>query len=141
MVVINFLFYILFYIFRYIIQVKHGKFKWTLEKRFKHFLNIRNHLDFHRAALVVKHPTMAGRLEKVPKLPMRPEVSLRSENSKTRRMRKLQKFLQCVLNIDKFRNYIHVLDFLGVSHLSFIEDLGAKQKLVLMVLITSQSPH
>ena len=43
-------------------------------------------------------------------------------------MRKLQKFLQKVVNIDKYRNCEHVLDFLEVSHLSFIHDLGAKHK-------------
>ena len=71
---------------------------------------------------------MATRLEKVPKLSRRPEISIRSKKSKDKRMRKLQKFLQKVVNIDRYRNLENVLDFLEVSHLSFIHDLGTKHK-------------
>lgn len=121
-------FYNVDFINRYTIEIVHGRFKWKVLKRYNHFTRMRNNLEAHRAALIVRHPTMATRLEKVPKLPRRPEISIRSKKSKDKRMRKLQKFLQKVVNIDKYRNFENVLDFLEVSHLSFIHDLGTKHK-------------
>lgn len=112
----------------YTIEIVHGKFKWVLKKRFKHFQTLKKQLEVYRAAVIIKHPTMATRLEKVPKLPLRPEFSLRSKKNKDRRMQKLQKFLQKVMNIDKYRNNDHVLDFMEVCYISFIEDLGSKHK-------------
>ena len=113
---------------RYTVEIVHGRFKWRIVKRYNHFTRLRNNLEVHRAAVIVKHPTMAIRLEKVPKLPRRPEISIRSKKNKDKRMRKLQKFLQKVVNIDRYRNNEHVLEFLEVCHISFIHDLGTKHK-------------
>ena len=43
-------------------------------------------------------------------------------------MKKLQRFLQKVVDDDKLRCNKHTLEFLEVCHLSFIKDFGMKSK-------------
>ena len=114
--------------FRYTIEISHGRFKWNIKRRYKHFYDLKNHLEVYRAKLLLKHPTMITRTEKVPRFPHRPEVTIISEAKKAKHMKRLQKFIQCVVHDDKLRNHRRTLEFLEVSHISFVKDLGDKGK-------------
>ncbi|XP_047143825.1 phospholipase D1 isoform X2 [Hydra vulgaris] len=111
----------------YIIKVQHGEFKWLLRRRYNHFRALHTHLELSYAALLVQHPNLASRREKVPKFPHRPDILI-SSNKKEKRMKKLQRFLQKVVDDDKLRCDRHTLDFLEVCHLSFIKDIGMKSR-------------
>ena len=76
----------------------------------------------------MQHPTMLSRTEKVPKLPHRPEVLLISQHKKEKHVKRLQKFLQNVVNCDSLRNNRYTLGLLEVCYLSFVNELGGKEK-------------
>ena len=114
--------------FRYTIEVTNGKHQWKIQRRYNHFRHLHRHLEIFRASVVVQHPTMVTRFGSVPKFPHRPEFTILSEKSREKMKRRLQKFLQNVVKHDRLRNCTPTLDFLEVSHLSFIDQLGGKRK-------------
>ena len=63
----------------------------------------------------------------VPKIPRRPEATIRQEKSGAR-MCRLEKFLQGVMDIEVYRNNRSTLHFLEISSLSFRKDLGGKER-------------
>ncbi|XP_057313653.1 phospholipase D1-like [Hydractinia symbiolongicarpus] len=112
----------------YVINITHGIYKWKIKRRYNHFRELYSHLELYRAKAIVQHPTMATRLDKVPRFPARPDITILTTKKKDKQMRKLQRFLQNVVNCDRFRNNRHTLEFLEVSFLSFVHGLGDKGK-------------
>ncbi|XP_067627358.1 phospholipase D1-like [Eurosta solidaginis] len=64
---------------------------------------------------------------KLPRFPNRPE-SLITVESLPMRIKQLEDYLYNLLNISLYRNHHETLNFVEVSHLSFVSDLGIKGK-------------
>uniref|UniRef100_A0A673KB63 Phospholipase n=1 Tax=Sinocyclocheilus rhinocerous TaxID=307959 RepID=A0A673KB63_9TELE len=99
----------------YTIELSHGDFKWKIKRRFKHFQALHQELLKFRALLKIPLPSrihsvkrsFKGRKlfhgEHIPALPQRPDALVKEEQLISRK-----------------------LEFLEVSHISFIQDLGPK---------------
>uniref|UniRef100_A0A673KNQ6 Phospholipase n=1 Tax=Sinocyclocheilus rhinocerous TaxID=307959 RepID=A0A673KNQ6_9TELE len=94
----------------YTIELSHGDFKWKIKRRFKHFQALHQELLKFRALLKIPLPSrmsFKGRKlfhgEHVPALPRRPDALVKEEQLISRK-----------------------LEFLEVSQISFIQDLGPK---------------
>ncbi|XP_072006076.1 phospholipase D2 isoform X2 [Engystomops pustulosus] len=116
----------------YSITLTHGPFRWTTKKKFKHFQELHRDLLRHKifASLLPLNPLSRGTrsrpettTEEMPSLPHASGESSRRAPSK-------QKFLAAYLNalLAKafYRNYHAMMEFLEVSRLSFITELGIK---------------
>nr|XP_033780162.1 phospholipase D2 isoform X2 [Geotrypetes seraphini] len=118
----------------YSVRMTHGDFTWTVKKKFKHFQELHRDLLRHKifmsflplnplsrfsAIRIQAEPTSA----EMPSLP-------RNTNDSSRRTASKQKYLEEYLNalLAKafYRNYHATKEFLDVSCLSFIPDLGPK---------------
>ena len=112
----------------------HGDFKWTIRRRYKHFLRLNAGLFFHKVHNNVNVRRQSFRIhgagehgDLLPSrhLPKRPDALANTANLE-RRIRSLERYLQGILNNKKYRSHKETLVFLEVSHLSFLQDLGAK---------------
>ncbi|KAG9471433.1 phospholipase D2 [Eleutherodactylus coqui] len=118
----------------YSISLTHGPFQWTIKKKFKHFQEL--HRDLLRHKIFVSllplnplsrfnvmrsraHPTS----EEMPSLPRASGESSRVTSSK---QKYLAEYLNALLAKSFYRNYHAMMEFLDVSRLSFIPDLGTK---------------
>ncbi|XP_063987421.1 phospholipase D2 [Diachasmimorpha longicaudata] len=128
----------------YTIEFKHGPFVWTVKKRYKHIQHLHNQLKMYRASLNIPFPTRSHRerrnslknLEEnkkrrrrgaLPRFPNRPDVLLPSELV-SHRMKELEDYLTNLLRIELYKRHAETLNFMELSYLSFIEDLGEKGK-------------
>ncbi|XP_011308868.1 phospholipase D2 [Fopius arisanus] len=128
----------------YTIEFKHGPFIWTVKKRYKHIQHLHNQLKLYRASLNIPFPTKSHRerrnslknLEEnkkrrsrgaLPRFPNRPDGLLPSELV-SHRMKELEDYLTNLLKIEIYKRHAETLNFMELSYLSFIEDLGDKGK-------------
>ncbi|XP_077999833.1 phospholipase D1-like [Glandiceps talaboti] len=123
----------------YIVELKHGPFSWTIKKRYHHFRQLHEQLLLYKAAM--KLPVPSKRLKErrrsfkensrssrqLPSLPKRLDALVTAPQI-ARRMVQLEKYLQSLLTNRIYRTNQHTLEFLEVSHLSFVNDLGTKGK-------------
>uniref|UniRef100_A0A8B9YUP1 Phospholipase n=1 Tax=Bos mutus grunniens TaxID=30521 RepID=A0A8B9YUP1_BOSMU len=113
----------------YSVRLTHGDFTWTTKKKFRHFQELHRDLLRHKLLLTLPHPFHSGTRHQVlwegvwVQMALVPSVSLSSIPS-------LQKYLENYLNrlltMSFYRNYHAMTEFLEVSQLSFIPDLGCK---------------
>ncbi|XP_023246744.1 phospholipase D2-like [Copidosoma floridanum] len=133
----------------YTIQFTHGPFTWTIKKRYKHIQQLHNQLKIYRASLNIPFPTKSHREKRnsfksmasenkynkekkrrrgaLPRFPSRPEVLVPHEYL-NHRMAALEEYLDTLLKIEIYKRHPETANFLEVSHLSFVSDLGDKGK-------------
>ncbi|XP_043803010.1 phospholipase D2 isoform X1 [Apis laboriosa] len=129
----------------YTIEFRHGHFTWTIKKRYKHIQNLHNQLKIYRASLNIPFPTKShkerrislkslgdvkegkGRKGALPRFPNKPDMLVPYEQLDLRR-KVLEEYLTNLLKIKIYLHHPETINFLEVSHLSFIEDLGMKGK-------------
>ncbi|XP_031836301.1 phospholipase D isoform X2 [Nomia melanderi] len=129
----------------YTIQFRHGRFVWIIKKRYKHIQNLHNQLKIYRASLNIPFPTKThkerrnslkslvdlkerkGRKGALPRFPNRPEVLVPYEQLEHRK-RLLEEYLANLLKIKIYMHHPETINFLEISQLSFIADLGMKGK-------------
>lgn len=108
----------------YSVRLTHGEFSWTVKRKFKHFQELHRDLQTHRMFMSLL-PRSANQRE-----PLLGEIPTLHAADRTRRTSSKQKHLEHYLNslleMNFCRNYHHMLEFLDVSPLSFIKDLGPK---------------
>ncbi|RNA10079.1 phospholipase D2 isoform X1 [Brachionus plicatilis] len=134
----------------YIIRIMYDQHKWTIRKRFKNFLklyetfalfkakqNLKNIAHLHSGSApttsnAANNPSCTNDVQ-VNQSKFKPTdhfklllQSIPSDFSHARNI--LEKFLQECVDNTIFRNHNETLKFLEVSHLSFIKDLGDKNK-------------
>ncbi|KAA0715675.1 Phospholipase D1 [Triplophysa tibetana] len=122
----------------YTIELSHGDFKWKIKRRFKHFQGLHQDLLKFKALLkiplpsrthYVKRRSFKGRRrfhgEHIPTLPRRPDALVKEEQLMNRKMQ-LEDYLRNVLKRPLYRTHPSTLEFLEVSQISFIQDLGPK---------------
>ncbi|GFS55587.1 PX domain-containing protein [Trichonephila inaurata madagascariensis] len=105
--------------FRYVINLQHGIFKWTLKKRYEDFLMLHSILHFYRTLLTLQlpeikfernHSRRTSIVVKNPKAPKLPSFPLASNTLWRKKNVVLSKialagYLQRVLDKPKFRQF------------------------------------
>ncbi|KFR15043.1 Phospholipase D1 [Opisthocomus hoazin] len=130
----------------YTIELTHGEFTWQVKRKFKHFQEFHRELLRYKAFVRIPIPTRrrfrerdAG-LKEEEKCYLDPLVffppflvSLWESRSFRGGMctpadprKQLEDYLTNILKMPMYRNYHGTMEFLGVSQLSFIHDLGPK---------------
>ncbi|XP_054718889.1 LOW QUALITY PROTEIN: phospholipase D1-like [Uloborus diversus] len=121
----------------YVLQLQHGQYEWTVRKRYKHFQHLHQQLRIFRTTLSIPIPTKRHKarrkscrnIEKsrLPRFPKRPDALLPHDKIE-HRVQQLEEYLKNVLRIPLYRNHPEMMEFLEISPLSFICDLGKKNK-------------
>uniref|UniRef100_A0A4W5RTD7 Phospholipase n=1 Tax=Hucho hucho TaxID=62062 RepID=A0A4W5RTD7_9TELE len=112
----------------YTVKLTHGKFTWTVKRKYKHFQELHRDLYKHK---MMAHFLPLGRSDS--------EAQLRAMTEEmpslhgTERMRRtsskpkyLEEYLNGLLENSFCKNYHGMLEFLDVSALSFVSELGPK---------------
>ncbi|OXB82495.1 UNVERIFIED_CONTAM: hypothetical protein H355_000753 [Colinus virginianus] len=119
----------------YTIELTHGEFTWQVKRKFKHFQEFHRELVRYKAFVRIPIPTRShtvrrqsikrGEPRQMPSLPHTAESTVREEHFSSRR-KQLEDYLTKILKMPMYRNYHGTMEFIGVSQLSFIHDLGPK---------------
>ncbi|XP_077365786.1 phospholipase D1-like [Festucalex cinctus] len=118
----------------YKIEMKHGEFTWLVKKKEKHFQDLHRDLKTYKAVLNLPLPTRshtirrqtAGEGREIPNLPRGGGDELVREEQVSSRKKQLEDYLNKLLKMSTYRNYHGMMEFIDVSQLSFIHDLGPK---------------
>ncbi|KAL3266697.1 hypothetical protein HHI36_010859 [Cryptolaemus montrouzieri] len=131
----------------YTITIKHGPFEWNIKRRYKHIQHLHQQLIIFRTSLNIPFPTkthknkrnyfkddkdkvLDGRKKKkrsLPRFPKKPEILVSYEKLASRQ-KQLEDYLNNLLSIRIYKNHPATIEFLEVSHISFICGLGKKGK-------------
>nr|XP_030719482.1 phospholipase D1 isoform X1 [Globicephala melas] len=118
----------------YTIELTHGEFKWQVKRKFKHFQEFHRELLKYKAFIRIPIPTRRHTFRRqnvkeepreMPSLPRSSENMIREEQLFGRR-KQLEDYLTKLLKMPMYRNYHATTEFLDISQLSFIHDLGPK---------------
>uniref|UniRef100_A0A669R8E7 Phospholipase n=1 Tax=Phasianus colchicus TaxID=9054 RepID=A0A669R8E7_PHACC len=121
----------------YTIELTHGEFTWHVKRKFRHFQEFHRELLRYKAFVRIPIPTRRcvhtvrrqsikrGEPRQMPSLPHTAESTVREEHFSSRR-KQLEDYLTKILKMPMYRNYHGTMEFIGVSQLSFIHDLGPK---------------
>lgn len=118
----------------YTIELTHGEFKWQVKRKFKHFQEFHRELLKYKAFIRIPIPTKRHTVRRqnvkeepreMPSLPSSSENTIREEQYFGRR-KQLEDYLTKLLKMPMYRNYHATTEFLDISQLSFIHDLGPK---------------
>ncbi|XP_036379935.1 phospholipase D2 [Megalops cyprinoides] len=113
----------------YTVRLTHGQFSWTVKRKYKHFQELHRDLYKHKMLL---HFLPLGRfaIQRQQLNAMTEEMPSLHSGDRARRTSSKPKYLEDYLNgllENTFcKNYDGMLEFLDVSPLSFIKDLGPK---------------
>uniref|UniRef100_A0A672QI48 Phospholipase n=1 Tax=Sinocyclocheilus grahami TaxID=75366 RepID=A0A672QI48_SINGR len=113
------------------IEMRHGNFTWLIKRKEKHFMELhrelRTYKTFLRIPLPSRRHTINRNLERnMPSLPRGGGEELAREEQVSSRKRQLEDYLNKLLKMPLYRNYHATMEFIDVSQLSFIHDLGPK---------------
>ncbi|XP_057670646.1 phospholipase D2 [Diorhabda carinulata] len=129
----------------YTISLVHGNFNWQIKKRYKHLQSLHQQLVLFKTGLNIPFPTKTHKNKRksvkqnvkkttsgkrkmaLPRFPKKPEVLVSYERIGNR-MKQIESYLNNLLSIPIYRNHSATIEFLEVSHLSFVEGLGSKGK-------------
>lgn len=119
----------------YTIELTHGEFKWQVKRKFKHFQEFHRELLKYKAFIRIPIPTKRHTFRRqnvkreepreMPSLPSSHENTIREEQFFGRR-KQLEDYLTKILKMPMYKNYHATTEFLDISQLSFIRDLGPK---------------
>ncbi|XP_036420289.1 phospholipase D2 [Colossoma macropomum] len=113
----------------YTVRLTHGEFTWTVKRKYKHFQELQRDLYKHKMMLqflplgrfAIQRQQLESMSEEMPTL--HGTERMRRTSSKPKY---LEEYLNSLLENTFCRNYSGMLEFLAVSPLSFIKDLGPK---------------
>ncbi|KTG04377.1 hypothetical protein cypCar_00009133 [Cyprinus carpio] len=118
------------------IEMRHGNFTWLIKRKEKHFMELHRELRTYKTFLRIPLPsrshaerrhTINRNLERnMPSLPRGGGEELAREEQVSSRKRQLEDYLNKLLKMPMYRNYHATMEFIDVSQLSFIHDLGPK---------------
>uniref|UniRef100_A0A4W6G1F4 Phospholipase n=1 Tax=Lates calcarifer TaxID=8187 RepID=A0A4W6G1F4_LATCA len=92
------------------IELKHGEFTWLVKRKEKHFMELHRELRTYKTFM---------------RLPL-PSRSLLADCAANLFQKQLEDYLNKLLKMPMYRNYHATMEFIDVSQLSFIHDLGPK---------------
>ncbi|XP_020364579.1 phospholipase D1 isoform X1 [Oncorhynchus kisutch] len=118
------------------IEMRHGEFSWVVKRKEKHFMDLHRELlrykTFMRIPLpsrshtVRRHSVRRSEVRAMPTLPRGSGDELAREEQVSSRRKALEDYLNKLLKMSMYRNYHATMEFIDVSQLSFIHDLGPK---------------
>ncbi|XP_069368860.1 phospholipase D1 [Paralichthys olivaceus] len=118
------------------IELKHGEFTWLVKRKEKHFMDLHRELRTYktfmrlplpsRSHTIKRHPGERSEVRQMPNLPRGGRDELAREEQVSSRRRQLEDYLNKLLKMPMYRNYHATMEFIDVSQLSFIHDLGPK---------------
>ncbi|XP_016146239.1 phospholipase D2-like [Sinocyclocheilus grahami] len=119
----------------YTICLTHGEFTWMVKRKYKHFQELHRDLYKHKMILqflplgkfAIQRQQLASLTEEMPTLHGSDRIRRTSSKPKY-----LEEYLNNLLENAFYKNYHGMLDFLAISPLSFIKDLGPKGLLLCM---------
>nr|XP_046177954.1 phospholipase D2-like [Oncorhynchus gorbuscha]XP_046177962.1 phospholipase D2-like [Oncorhynchus gorbuscha] len=113
----------------YTVKLTHGKFTWTVKRKYKHFQELHRDLYKHK---MMAHFLPLGRFA-AQRAQLRAMTEEMPSLHGTERMRRtsskpkyLEEYLNGLLENSFCKNYLGMLEFLDVSALSFVSELGPK---------------
>ncbi|XP_023700617.1 phospholipase D2 isoform X1 [Paramormyrops kingsleyae] len=113
----------------YTVHLMHGDFNWIIKRKYKHFQDL--HRDLYKHKMMISFLPLgrfATQRQELGALPE--EMPSLHNNERGRRAsskpKHLEEYLNGLLEHSFYRNYHRMLEFLDVSPLSFIRDLGPK---------------
>ncbi|XP_035527480.1 LOW QUALITY PROTEIN: phospholipase D1-like [Morone saxatilis] len=118
------------------IELKHGEFTWLVKRKEKHFMDLHRELRTYKTFMRLPLPTRSHTVKRqtatrsearqIPNLPRSGGEELGREEQVSSRRKQLEDYLNNLLKMPMYRNYHATMEFIDVSQLSFIHDLGPK---------------
>ncbi|MBN3298531.1 PLD1 Phospholipase, partial [Amia calva] len=117
------------------IEIRHGNFTWRVKRKQKHFYDLHRELIRYKTLMRIPLPTRShtvrrqtikrSEVREMPTLPRGSDNLVREEQVSSRR-KQLEDYLNKLLRTSMYRNYHATMEFIDVSQMSFIHDLGPK---------------
>uniref|UniRef100_A0A3Q3X0R9 Phospholipase n=1 Tax=Mola mola TaxID=94237 RepID=A0A3Q3X0R9_MOLML len=125
------------------IELRHGEFSWIIKRKEKHFMELHRELKTYKTLMRIPLPSRrffhtvrrrTVRKSEVSEMPSLPrgggEELVRDEQVSSRKVthctKQLEDYLNKLLRMAMYRKYHHTMEFIDVSQLSFVHDLGPK---------------
>uniref|UniRef100_A0A8D0CJT6 Phospholipase n=1 Tax=Scleropages formosus TaxID=113540 RepID=A0A8D0CJT6_SCLFO len=118
------------------IELRHGNFTWIVKRKEKHFLELHRELLRYKAFLRIPLPSRRhtvqrksfkrGEARQMPSLPRARSDELAREEQLSSRRKQLEDYLNNLLKMPVYRKYHATMEFIDVSQMSFVHDLGPK---------------
>ncbi|KAI7809286.1 phospholipase D1a [Triplophysa rosa] len=118
------------------IELKHGNFTWVVKRKEKHFMELHRELLRYKTLMRIPLPTRShterrksvkrSEVRQMPILPRGGRDELVREEQVSSRRKQLEDYLNKLLRMAMYRKYYATMEFIDVSQLSFIQDLGPK---------------
>ncbi|KAM9777402.1 phospholipase D1a [Neosynchiropus ocellatus] len=118
------------------IELTHGDFTWVVKRKEKHFLELHKELRTYKTLMRIPLPTRShtvrrktvrkSEVREMPNLPRGGGDDLVRDEQVSSRRRQLEDYLNKLLRMALYRRYHHTMEFIDVSQMSFIHDLGPK---------------
>ncbi|XP_068437677.1 phospholipase D1 [Clinocottus analis] len=119
------------------IEMKHGEFTWLVKRKEKHFMDLHRELRTYKTFMklplptrshTIKRQSAAAKMEgrQIPNLPRGGGDELERDGQVSSRRKQLEDYLNNLLKTPMYRNYHATTEFIDISQLSFIHDLGPK---------------
>ncbi|XP_028289793.1 phospholipase D1-like isoform X2 [Gouania willdenowi] len=118
----------------YKIELRHGEFSWLVKKKEKNFIDLHRELRTYKTFMRLPLPSRSHTIRRktgveereMPSLPRGGGDELEREGQVSSRRKQLEDYLNKLLKMQMYRNYHATMEFIDVSQLSFIHDLGPK---------------
>uniref|UniRef100_A0A671XYP8 Phospholipase n=1 Tax=Sparus aurata TaxID=8175 RepID=A0A671XYP8_SPAAU len=106
------------------IELKHGEFTWVVKRKEKHFMELHRELRTYKTFMRIPLPSRRS-------VPTHTDTHTHSRTkictpTLTFMLRQLEDYLNKLLRMAMYRKYHHTMEFIDVSQMSFIHDLGPK---------------
>ncbi|KAM6912956.1 phospholipase D1a [Xenentodon cancila] len=118
------------------IEMKHGEFTWLVKRKEKHFMELHRELRTYKTFMRIPLPSRShtvrrktvrkSEVREMPSLPRGGGDELVRDEQVSSRRRQLEDYLNKLLRMAMYRKYHHTMEFIDVSQMSFIHDLGPK---------------
>uniref|UniRef100_A0A671XW15 Phospholipase n=1 Tax=Sparus aurata TaxID=8175 RepID=A0A671XW15_SPAAU len=118
------------------IELKHGEFTWVVKRKEKHFMELHRELRTYKTFMRIPLPSRShtvrrrtvrkSEVREMPSLPRGGGDELVRDEQVSSRRRQLEDYLNKLLRMAMYRKYHHTMEFIDVSQMSFIHDLGPK---------------
>ncbi|KAG9334153.1 hypothetical protein JZ751_009065 [Albula glossodonta] len=118
------------------IEMRHGNFTWVVKRKEKHFMELHRELKAYKAFMRLPLPTRShtvrrksikrSEVREMPNLPRGGGDELGREEQVSSRRKQLEDYLNNLLRMSLYKKYHATMEFIDVSQLSFIYDLGPK---------------
>uniref|UniRef100_A0A9J7XGC2 Phospholipase n=2 Tax=Cyprinus carpio TaxID=7962 RepID=A0A9J7XGC2_CYPCA len=118
------------------IELKHENFTWIVKRKEKHFMELHRELLRYKTLMRIPLPTRShterrksikrSEVRQMPSLPRGGGDEMAREEQVSSRRKQLEDYLNKLLKMAMYRKYYATMEFIDVSQLSFIQDLGPK---------------